>query len=260
MAIPDIRTFVKQYFTAKQCTVSEVDKKLLQVELTEEMDKKIMNRPFYWHYIKATRSVGVPKTLLLNPDWNDMDSTAEPVFFGSTRFQQILQDLTNEPSIIQMFEVVETKDKQALYPWLLVNIKITYQSMQIKDEIFSLGLNLITGTITVHMMDHLLKTDIKPTISSLCYVLSPIITYDSGIKRLENILDVYLEEQTHEWALHSIQEMEKELQLLDHFYEENNSEKHREIKAIQKRYKPTITFKYTSGGIVYLTSSFQRNE
>src|SRR5699024_6175309 len=260
MAIPDIHAFVKQYFTANYCTVSEVDQHILQVELTEEMDKKIMNRPFYWHYIEATQGKGKAKTLFLGPHWEYKDPTIESIYFGSTRFQQILKDLTKEPSIVQMFETVETKDKQALHPWLFVNMKITYQSMQTKDEIFSLGLNLITGHITIHMMDHLLQTNLKPTISTLCYVLSPIITYDSGLKRLEKILDVYLEEQSHQWAVHSIQEMDNELQLLDHFYEGDHPDKEREIKAIQKRYKPTITFKYMSGGIVYLTPSFQKKE
>lgn len=260
MAIPNIHAFVKQYFVANHCTVLELDHRLLQVELTEEMDKKIMNRPFYWHYIEATQGIGEPKTLLLSPDWNNEDSTVEAIHFGSTRFQQILRDLTKEPVIVQMFESVDTKDKQALHPWLFVNVKITYQSIQNKDEIFSLGLNLITGTIILHMMDHLLQTDLNPTISSLCYVLSPMITYESGLKRLENILDVYLEEQTHQWAVHSIQEMDNELQLLEHFYEDHHSKKEQEMKAIQKRYQPIISFKYMSGGIVYLTPSFQKKK
>lgn len=253
----NVEQFTKRYFEVNDCTVKQTGNGLLEVNLTEEMDKKIMNRPFYWHYVKATHAKGIPKTVLLGPLETYENKEIEPIYFGSTRFQQILKELVKETSFIQSFESVQTTDNKAMYPWLLVNIKVSYESMQIKDEIFSLGLNLITGMITVNMMEHLQAVQMHATISPHCYVLSPIITYDSGFKRLQHILDVYIEEQSHEWALLSMQAMEDELHLLHLFYEDETEDKINEMHAIQKRYEPRITFNVLSGGVVYLTESFQ---
>lgn len=253
----NVKQFTKQYFKAHHCAVTEEDNGVLNVQLTEEMDKKIMNRPFYWHYIKATHNKGVPQTLLLGIHDPYDDPKVEPIYYGSTRFQQILNDLTKDTHFIQAFESVHTTENKAMYPWLLINIKVSYNSMQTKDEIFSLGLNLITGKIVVNMMEHLQETQMSSTISSLCYILSPIITQESGFKRLEHILDVYLEEQSHTWAIRSMQAMEDELHLLNMFYEKETKEKRTEMTAIKKRYEPAIVFRVMSGGIIYLKEDFQ---
>lgn len=257
MDVQRIKQLTKTYFNTNHCRINDITNDVFEVHLTEEMDKKIMNRPFYWHYVEATQAKGEPKTLLLGTHTHYDNQEIEPLYYGSTRFQQILKDLTKDVSFIQAFESVDTDKKQPLYPWLLVNIKISYASIQIKDEIFSLGLNLITGKIVVHMMEHLQQVPMHATISDFCYLLTPMITYESGFKRLEHILDVYIEEQSHDWAVQSMKAMENELELLDTFYATETKEKQREKHAIKERYKPTITFNVLSGGVIYVTNAFQ---
>lgn len=252
----NVKEFVERYFHSHHCVVSEKENGLLEIALTEEMDKKIMNRPFYWHYRETTNQKGVPETLRLRMNGESHESGIEPLHFGSPRFQQIIADLTNKAYVVRAYEYVDTGQKTALNPWLIVNVKISYMGKQTRDDIFSLGLHLITGKIIVNMMEQLEKVHVQSSIAPLCYPLSPMITYTSGFKRIEHILDVYLEEQQHDWAIRSLEAMEDELQLIHTFYEDDTEERRREIEMIQKRYHPIISFKVISGGTVYLTNEF----
>ncbi len=252
----NVKQFVERYFHAHNCATIEKENNLLEIALTEEMDQKIMNRPFYWHYMKKTNQQGVPQTLRLRINGNRQESGIEPLHFGSPRFQQILADVTNQQYVVRAYEYVRTGKKTALYPWLIVNIKISYLGKQTKDEVFSLGLHLIKGKIVVNMMEQLEKVQLQSRIAPLCYLLSPLITYASGFRRIERILDVYLEEQQHEWAIRSLDALEDEMRLIHTFYEDDTEEKQKEIEIIKKRYRPKISFKVISGGTVYLTNQF----
>lgn len=50
----DIHQFLKRYFLANNCSIVTETPSYLTVQLTIELDKELMNRPFYWHYIEKT--------------------------------------------------------------------------------------------------------------------------------------------------------------------------------------------------------------
>lgn len=58
-----IDSFLKRFFTANQCDITEEQNGKMSVQLTVEMDKALMNRPFYWQYVETTGKVGEPKKL-----------------------------------------------------------------------------------------------------------------------------------------------------------------------------------------------------
>ncbi|WP_337020615.1 YqhG family protein, partial [Oceanobacillus massiliensis] len=65
MAITDLNVFLCDYFTAKNCSIIENKDGILQIQLNEHMDRELMNRPFYWHYIKKMGREGDPMQLTL---------------------------------------------------------------------------------------------------------------------------------------------------------------------------------------------------
>ena len=123
----------------------------LTVQLTIEMDKKIMNRPFYWKYLESTDGVPSPAQLTLITDKNKLveDIKGEVVHFGSPRLSQLFQATKEMGSFVQMYEQIYDKfDSQTiLTPWLGVNYKISYYSDQTKETLYSLGINLMTGDV-----------------------------------------------------------------------------------------------------------------
>ena len=155
---------------------------------------------------------------------------------------------------IKLFQEIDTIKNTALYPWLLTNIKISYEGKQNKEELFSIGLNLVNGTMKTKMMEILQSLQLNITISDYCYPISPIIKLNSGFIRIETVINNYLENQSHEWATESLNTLKEEIQMVQHFFdnedEEGNMEK--EMNDLTKRYTPSISYQVVNGGIIYL--------
>lgn len=108
MAITNLNAFLQDYFIANQCELIFNEDGVLTVQLTEEMDRALMNRPFYWHYVKNTGYAGEPMklTLITNPD--KREEKGEWIHFGSPRLQQILNQLKQNEKVTKLFQKVET--------------------------------------------------------------------------------------------------------------------------------------------------------
>lgn len=261
MAIKNLNKFLQSYFTAHHCDLLHNHDGVLTVQLTEEMDRALMNRPFYWHYIKKIGNPGQPKQLSLITNPEKRDEQGEWIHFGSPRLQQILNHLKQNEKYTKLFEKVDTTQKTALLPWLVTNIKISYKGKQKRDEMISIGLHLVNGTMKLEMMNELENKTLQTTISDYCYTISPIIMLKSGFRRIEAVLDSYISDQTHDWAEASLKTMEEEISILKHFYQGNDdpeTEKEqmdKEIHEITDRYNPVITFEVINGGIFYLAKT-----
>jgi len=256
----NIEQFLTQFFTANHCEVETIEPGMLAVQLTVEMDKALMNRPFYWQYIEATGNVGQPKKLTFLLDPEKMDQDGEWIHFGSPRLQKIYRHLTESAKFVHLFEELDVKQNTMLHPWLLTNYTIVYEGKQKKEELFSIGLNLINGKFAFDMMENLEETNLMPTISDHCYTISPLIKPKSGFLRIENHLHNYVLGQKHDWAAKSIKLLEEEIAMIRHFYsdddEEAEQQMEKELDDIRARLKPHISYKVVSGGIIYLNEAF----
>lgn len=250
--------FLETYFKTHNCEILSNEEGVLAVQLTEDMDKTLMNRPFYWHYIKSIGQAGEPMKLSLITNPHKRDEQGEWIHFGSPRLQQIINHLRTNEKYIKLFQTVHTTVNTALFPWLLTNIKISYKGKQKKDELFSIGLNLVNGLMKVDMMHLLEELPLNKMISDYCYPISPIIKLKSGYYRIEKVIDNYIQDQDHVWADEALQTIDEEIEMVEHFYtnENDHEQKLKEVEAIQERYTPIITYEVINGGIVYLTENF----
>lgn len=254
----DIEQFLKQFFTANHCEVIQENSGKLAVQLTIDMDKELMNRPFYWQYMEATGNKGQPKKIIFNTKPKQMEDEGEWIHFGSPRLEQIYNHLRKSGKFIHLFEKVNVNNNTMLHPWLLTNYCIMYEGKQKKEELFSIGLNLINGTFVFEMMEQLDQITLSPTISDHCYTISPLIKIQSGFKRIENYIHEYVMNQQHDWAVESLQLLQEEMAMIHHFYEieDNKKEMQKEIDDVEARLQPQITYDVISGGIIYLQESF----
>jgi len=256
MAITNLNQFLEDYFVSHRCQILENKDGILKIQLTEEMDQALMNRPFYWHYIKKIGQQGKPMDLTLITNPNKKNEKGEWIHFGSPRLQQIINHLKEKEKYTKLFQKVVSNQNTPLFPWLVVNLKMSYKGKQKKDEMISIGLQLVNGNMRLEMMDHLQKLPLQMAISDYCYTISPIIKLQSGFKRIESVISSYIENQTHEWALESLQELEEEIKTVQHFYEgrtEELEQMEKEIEEIKERYHPVISQEVINGGIFYLT-------
>ncbi|RKQ37777.1 YqhG family protein [Oceanobacillus halophilus] len=257
MAITNLDQFLQDYFLYHRCSILENENGVLRIQLTEEMDRTLMNRPFYWHYIKKIGQQGEPLQLTLITNPKKKKEQGEWIHFGSPRLQQILNHLKANEKFTKLFQKVSANRNTPLYPWLVINMKISYKGKYKKDEVFSIGLQMVNGTMRLKMMEYLQTLSLQISISDYCYTISPLIKLQSGYKRIEAVLNQYIEEQNHKWAEDSIHIMNEEINTLKNFYEgasdeEQQKKMQKEMEEIKVRYQPSITFEVINGGIFYL--------
>jgi len=257
MAITNLEQFLSHFFTAHHCQVTSDQSGILSIQLSETMDRALMNRPFYWHYIKKMGQAGEPQTLTLITQQEKRHEKGEFIHFGSPRLQQILDYLKKNERFTKVFQnKTDIKNNTALHPWLVLNIKVTYIGKLQKDEVFSLGLNLINGMMKSQMMEFLNTLKLQNSIPNYCYTISPIIKLQSGFKRINSVIKNYIENQEHNWADESLEKLEEEINLLHSFYidstELNKRQMKKEMEEIKIRYQPKINISIINGGIFYL--------
>lgn len=256
-----IHGYLRKFFSENNCQIIKDNDHYLTTQLTIEMDKKIMNRPFYWKYLQNTNGVPSPAQLTLITDQNKLDENikGEVVHFGSPRLNQLFQTTRELGAFVQMFESVagNAETKAILTPWLGVNYKVSYYSDQTKEMLYSLGINLITG----HMMDDFqewvsgleLDSNMPEDAFNLTYIIKPL----RALERLDVAIENIINQDDHTWAKEAEKRWHKAQEVLEHFYEgvEDRPDCYEmEKKALEEQYETKIKIEIINGGLFYLKS------
>ncbi|MFB5662027.1 YqhG family protein [Alteribacillus sp. HJP-4] len=257
----ELHNFLLDYFTENNATIIENTGERLKIKLTEKLDEELMNRPFYWHYVKKTG--GNPETMTVtyqtgSPQEKEKESSH--IHFGSPRLHQIFQSARDQGKWTVLYEEVQPqRQPAALYPWLIMNVKISCQSHQRKDILLSLGLQLIHGQIVNNAMDWTKNLQLITTVSPHSFPMKSLIQVTSGTVRLKNYIREYLEKENKDWVSEANKRMKEECKLLDDYYETgdflSDEEYAREKQAIISRYSPKIIVETINSGIFYLKNS-----
>jgi len=255
----DIIPFLNQFFKAKKCSILFTDKEHIHVQLTVELDKALMNRPFYWQYIEATNQNGIPQKLAFTTNIKDQTEYIW-IHYGSPWLKRIYDYILKNNHIIQLYEIHQTNVQTVLQPWLLTNYLVIFEGKQRKEYYFSVGLNLINGAIATDMMERLQNIPLAPNISAYCYVTSPIITIESGFLRIENFVTNQIKNENMNWASDSLKMMNEESHMATYFYANNQTQLEIETAAIRNRFEPTIKHKIIQGGVIYLSNNILQKE
>ncbi|RSK27823.1 hypothetical protein EJF36_13575 [Bacillus sp. HMF5848] len=264
----EIHNFLERYFAANECDIVENAPGILTVQLTVAMDKELMNRPFYWHYLEKTGGTANPMkvTFITNHESIDENVSGERIHFGSPRLHQIFTSASNIGKTIRLYEeppsLLGEKNNTALQPWLVINVKVSYICDRKKDYIWSLGLHLISGNIIENFHDKLEKISLTPKIPDFCFTITPIIRPQSGLTRLEHYINGKIQADDHSWADEARKRWQTDIDLLNHFYEhieEKPSSYQTELQALQDQYEPHIRVNVINGGIFYLTPNTMKN-
>ncbi|WP_163102613.1 YqhG family protein [Peribacillus alkalitolerans] len=257
----EIHQFLLQYFKSNACEIVENTPSYMIVQLTIDLDKALMNRPFYWHYLEKTGGIPNPNrlTLITDPTSVPEDVKGEVIHFGSPRLHQIFQSAKNLGSYIRLYENPGSKSstQTPLHPWLNANIKVSFQCDRKKELLFSLGVNLISGQIMEGFHEKVVKLPLTPKIPDLSFTLSPLIMPKSGLSRLDRYVRLQLEDEDHKWAENAILRWDSDLELLEHFYadmEDKGETYLTEKDALKEQYAPTIQISVINGGMFYLSN------
>lgn len=255
----EISSFLMSFFEANSCPIIEENNGYFVVQLTNEMDEALMNRPFYWQYLRKTGGTPNPMklTFITNAQEAPADLKGERVHFGSPRLHQIFAATKKLAAYIRLYEQKKrTEQNVPLQPWLGINLKVSYICDKKKDQIYSLGLHLINGVMVDHFQEKLQKLELTPKIPDYCFTITPLIKPFSGLNRIKNYVLEKIKQEDHQWAEEAEKRMKADLFLLDHFYEDLDEKPDLywiEKQAIQDLYKPRIEIEIQNGGMFYLS-------
>ncbi|WP_338470232.1 YqhG family protein [Niallia sp. XMNu-256] len=254
----EIHNLLERYFLANDCEILTNKPGYMDIQLTIDLDKELMNRPFYWHYLEKTGGVPNPMKLSLITDPNEAPEgiKGENIHFGSPRLHQIFESTKKLAGYIRLYEKSASVQKQTpLKPWIGLNLKVSYQCDRKKDVFHSIGLNLINGQFVENFHDNLLQLELTPKIPDYSFTLSPLIMPKSGLRRIENYLTTKIHQEDHSWAEEAKKRWQKDLNLLEHFYkdsEEIGESYEIEKQALRDQYEPKIIISIINGGLFYL--------
>ncbi|MBM7693280.1 hypothetical protein JOC77_002720 [Peribacillus deserti] len=256
----EIHKFLIQYFESNDCEIVETHPGYFVVQLTIDQDKLLMNRPFYWHYLEKTGGEPNPAklTIITDPEQAPDDIKGEFIHFGSPRLHQIFETTKQLSSYIRLFEDCKSSSQQnPLFPWLGLNVKVSFQCNRKKDIFLSLGLNLISGQIHEAFHDQVLSLSVTPKIPDYSYTLSPLIMPKSGIARLDTHIRTSLSFEDHSWAEEAFTRWNNDLELLENFYQDQDKGESYETEkeALREQYEPRISIKVINGGLFYLSEA-----
>ena len=256
----EIHNFLERYFISNNCEITENHNGYLSVQLTVDLDKQLMNRPFYWHYLETTGGTPNPMklTLITDQEKAPKDLKGELLHFGAPRLHQIFQSTKKLAGFIRLYQQIDQQQPGniPLHPWLGLNVKISYQCDRKRDILMSLGLHLISGVIVENFQERLETLDLTPKIPDFCFTMSPLIKHKSGLNRLQQYIRGFIESDDHTWADLAHERWNEDLSLLDHFYEdlEEKPESYEtEKEALREQYEPKVKIEIINGGLFYLT-------
>jgi hypothetical protein len=254
-----IHGYLEKFFTENNCDILKGNDHYMTVQLTIDMDKKIMNRPFYWKYLENTDGVPNPAQLTFITDQNKLteDIKGEVVHFGSPRLNHLFQTTKELGAYVQMYERVldNPTTKTILTPWLGVNYKVSYYSDQTKEMFHSLGINLITGKLIDGFQEWVSEVDLDSSMPENAFNIMNIIKPLRALERLDTAIDNIIQQADHTWAEEAKTRWQKDREVLEYFYEgvENKPECYEmEKEAMDQQYEARIKIEIINGGLFYL--------
>lgn len=249
-----IHDYLNTFFYETNCKKVDETDHSLTVQLTVDIDKRIMNRPFYWSYIESTNGEPNPMQLTLITDRskiNGIIQQGEVIHFGSARLKSIFQATKELGSIVRMYE----QTNATLFPWLGINYKVSYQCDRTKETMYSLGVNLINGTIVSEFQETLKQKQLQEQPPSNAFALDFIIKPLRGLERLDGVIENFIQEDDHQWAVDAQKRRNRELEILNYFYEDEEEKPESyyiEKQAIEDRFNPRLNVEIINGGLFYL--------
>ncbi|MBM7577571.1 YqhG family protein [Jeotgalibacillus terrae] len=134
---------VIEYLKCNGAVVTESANKAV-VQLTEQLDRKFMNRPFYWHYRDALNQSGDPMHLIVQETPGQLKANdLLSIHYDHHIFQSILVSAQQENQFYTAFEKSETPCM--LYPWITIQLTASFTPPGLADIRINSRISLITG-------------------------------------------------------------------------------------------------------------------
>ncbi|MFB1080687.1 YqhG family protein [Jeotgalibacillus sp. JSM ZJ347] len=187
----EICKLVIEYLKSEGANVTESSGQAV-VQLTEQLDRKFMNRPFYWYYRDAVCKPGDPLQVMI---------VHSP---SPAQQKEIIQIYPDHPVFLAMFNSAQNDNRffigyeqsqpgERLFPWILIHLTAETVPPGSPSHRVEGRLSLTTGQTAFDVRKELEEqklTDSRPNGSIL---LTNKIPYATSLNMLNQKLEAYIE-------------------------------------------------------------------
>lgn len=259
-----IREFTERFLDHHQCKVVEVAPTHLVTQLSIDVDKDLLNRPFYWMYVEKMGTTPQPAQLcfIFDADNRPPELNGEYLFFGAPRFKMMLRSAQKHGRFVRLYQETHLRPRYGTslpyVPWLAVNFKVSYISDQKKDIIHQLGINLQSGEIRENFTEELAKFQWTHKLPTGRHLLPEKMNGAEALSELEYYLDDLLKQEDHTWANEALERYINEISQLEAYFpekseleEEQHKNKDARKREIIRQYHPRIEVEVINAGYFY---------
>ncbi|SDI95775.1 YqhG family protein [Salimicrobium halophilum] len=252
--------FVKQFYQLFGARWEETADEEWEVTLTKELDKALMNRPFYWHYIEKMNAEGVPSKLT----YTTTDQKGKLfIHAGSPHLHKLYTYTTNKGRKTTVYEkTTDNRRKEGLHPWLLCHFSITYKGITRTVQCLNIGIHLLTGAFRWNFLSHIRNYEWESEPSYYTYPIRPIIPEKNAVKRLTSYMEDHIGKQKHEWAERALEKRETEKRIIEEFHKKEGMDMNwytQQHEELQRRLEPAVYLQEENRGIFYMTETTHNN-
>jgi len=156
------------------------------VHLNEEVDRKFMNRPFYWHYRDATNQKGEPMTIsVIKEEVEPLPPNAIKASPLNPIFNQLIQAAHEETRWFKAYETVKSPSTNyaPLYPWITIQGQLSIDPPGSATHWIEAAISLTTGAVrTGNQL--FLYAELKPELPNQHVTMASVIQYERAIQTL----------------------------------------------------------------------------
>lgn len=193
----------------------------------------------------------------------------EDLYFGAGKLEGLFGAARTGGSYVCLFQEPERKgmDPYSSTPftmWLGVNLKVEFCCDRKREEIYSFGVSMATGSCIEHFHQLLLSRKLSPRLPANVHVTKNGISFGKALSIMEQTLERKLKAQDYKWAEDASARLAEELERIDAYYkplvenalEENKTaieEQFRQRRSeIKWQYEPRVTASAINCGLFHL--------
>lgn len=260
--------FVRRYIAAMGGEILEEAPSYVRVRLTPDMDKDLMNRPFYWSYVEQFGLEPVPAvlTLVFDPDRPPPDGRGEPIAFGSLRLTQIIRSAQKRGRFVRLYEAPtegqgggsDRTEAVRLVPHLAVNYRVSFLCDRKKEHLLPIGVNLETGHVVEGFYPRIAARPFTPVMPPGAVLAPCRLTLEAAVARAEAAVAAAVAAEDDSWAREALARLAEEQALLRAYYGETPTEEQRgelaqRLEELEALFTPRITVDVVNAGLFFLS-------
>ncbi|MDR0266744.1 YqhG family protein [Paenibacillus sp.] len=306
MSPQQVQEHMMTYLEGTECQFIEKSPYHVTVKLSPQADKQLTNRPYYWGFVERTGAEPetLSFTFVFDPEQYDKNEQAksdsapqqdsilsryygtapllpqigpgriqrEDVIYGSSRLQQIWNAARQEGSCLYLFEQPSALQRGTLFsaayePWLGICFKAEMACDVKKEELYFVGISLVTGRVSFPFPDLLKGVPLSPRLPENIHILPASLSLAEAADSLESYMTRQLAEMDYGWAEQARERLNEELAVIDLYYEDLLKEPDEEkLAAIREQhanrrsettwqYEPKVHLSAITCGLFHLRSA-----